>query len=64
MLVQVVGGEKERLRLARCLGRRRADQRPEATFAIYCTPNGTKGAPSQEKEREKTEERKKCFYFK
>ena len=30
-------------------GRRRGGQRPEAIFAIYCTPNGTKGAPSQEK---------------
>ena len=29
--------------------RRRGGQRPEAIFAIYCTPNGTKGAPSQEK---------------
>ena len=41
-------GEEERSCLGR-EGRRGGDQRPEATFAIYCTPNGTKGAPSQER---------------
>ena len=33
--------------------RRRGGQRPEAIFAIYCTPNGTKGAPSQQIGRER-----------
>ena len=43
------GGKETGGRGRRRGGRRRGGQRPEAIFAIYCTPNGTKGAPSQEK---------------